>query len=86
MLDVRCLLMDANLKHSFWGKALATASYLSNISPHCSIGMQITNELFTGEKIDLSNLYIFGSKVWPYIPKIQRNKLEDKRNLCLFLG
>ena len=57
---VRCMLIDANLPGIFWGEAVATAAYLSNLTPKSEINDKTPEEVWSEKKPDLSDLRIFG--------------------------
>lgn len=64
LLDkTRALLFDANMPKYLWGEALFTAVYLLNRTS-TSTKNRTPYELWNNRKPDLSNLRIFGSKVY----------------------
>ncbi len=83
----KCLLHDANLSKEFWGEAVNMAVYLINRSVCSSLdNMKTPEEMWSGEKIDVSNIRIFGSKVFVHIPKQKRRKLDFKSETLIFVG
>lgn len=82
----RCLLFDANLPKTYWAEAMNMAAYLINRSICASLGDKTPEEVYTGEKIDLSNLKIFGSGVMVHVPKANRKKLDRKSRKLIFVG
>ena len=43
-------------------------------------------EVFTGEKLDISHIWIFGCHVYIHIPKEKRTKMEPSRKKGVFVG
>ena len=75
----------ADLPNRFWGHAFLTMVYIRN---RCwSSGSKgIPVELVTGEKLDMSNLRIFGCPAYVHIDPSLRTKLGDKAWKCIFVG
>ena len=71
----RCMLISSGLKHVFWGEAVTTACYLINRSPSSTIEFKTPQELWTGNKPDLSYLRIFGCVAYA---KVSQGKLEPR--------
>lgn len=82
----RCLLFDANLPKVYWAEAMNMAAYLTNRSVCASLMNRTPEEVFTGNKMNLSNLRIFGSAVMVHIPKANRKKLDAKSQKLIFVG
>lgn len=80
----RAMMNDANLGPKLWGEAVNTAVYLTNRSPTKSKNNQIPQELWTGRRVTLKHLRIFGCTAYTRIHK--RQKLDDKAKKCIFLG
>lgn len=79
------MLLDAKLSKSFWAEAAMTAVYLINRIPK-SKNVRSANEKWYNKEIILRDLKIFGEKVYAYIPKEKRDKLEEKSEECIFMG
>jgi hypothetical protein len=68
-----------------WAEAVNTARYIKNRSPHSALIGEIPLEIWSETKVDLSNLHVFGCKVYMHIPKIKRHsKWEPKETM--FVG
>ncbi len=64
LLDkVRCMLSGSGLGKSFWGEAVATTTFLVNGSPNTAIDCKTPEEMWSGNKPNLSNLKTFGCVV-----------------------
>lgn len=82
----RCLLYDSKLNQRFWEEAVKTAVYLKNRSPSKSVRGSTPYEMWSGKKVDLKHLRIFGCKAYVHIPKQHRTKLDPKTKECIFVG
>jgi hypothetical protein len=66
---MRCLLLEANLPHSFWPFALLAAAETYCITPHSSTGFKSPLEVYSGKDAfnsTLKRIRVFGSKVMIY--------------------
>lgn len=87
---VRAILIEAHMSLSFWGEALAFATYSINQTPSRSIGFQTPFKALSDTVIapTVPNLppRIFGCVVFVHLHKHQRNKLAPRALRCVFLG
>lgn len=82
----RCLLYDADLPKRFWAEASSMAVYLMNRSVN-SNKLDITpEELWSGKKVDLSKLKLFGTRIMVHVPKEKRQKWDYKSEALIFVG
>jgi len=92
MDDVRTLLHDSGLGHSFWAEAAAYSVHTRNVIPSCRHSDKIPMEAFTGKRQDISHLRVFGSRCWARIPTVNgvqvtgSSKLDSRGVECRFLG
>jgi hypothetical protein len=88
LLDkTRAMLINANLPDSYWLEALNHATLLHNVSPTHSLPSNITPaEAYTGTKLDVSQLQIFGCTAHVHVPEQARSKLSSHSMPCTFLG
>ena len=82
---MRCILHSAELGPEYWSFALTHATKLYNKLPHSSIKMS-PFEAFTGSKPDVSNLKIFGSRVYAKKPGHRPFKLDQHAYEGIYLG
>jgi transposase InsO family protein len=82
----RCMLFDAGLDKKFWGEAMYCATYLKNRCPTMAIPDKVPEEMFTGEKQDLSNLRVFGTKAHVLVKSNNRKKFDAKSVEMIFTG
>lgn len=73
---VRCMLSKSRLDKRFWTEAMNTAIYLKNRSPTDAVKDAVPEEIWSGSKIDISNLKIFECRAQVHVPK--RQKLDKK--------
>lgn len=76
MEAVKTMIHDQDLSMHLWAEAAMTVVYVQNISPHRVLGNKTREEVFTGEKPEVSHLRIFGCPVYVHVPKDKRSKLD----------
>lgn len=82
----KCLLHEADLSKCYWAEAMNMAVYLINRSPSANLKNQTPEEVWSGKKVDLSNLKTFGCPVMVHIPSEKRTKLDPKSRKMIFVG
>ena len=82
----QAMLHDQGLLMHLWVEACNTTVYVQNRCPHKVLGMSTTEEAFTGKKLDISHLKIFGSPVYIHVTKDARKKLEPTAEVGIFVG
>lgn len=82
----RCMLFDAKLEKPYWAEACNMAAYLINRSVCSTWKNKTPEEIWSGDKVDVSNLHIFGSPIMVHIPKEKRKKMCAKSSEMLFMG
>ena len=70
MEDVRTLLRDSGLGHSYWAEAASFSVDTRNLIPSRRHPVKIPLESFTGKRQDVSHLRVFGAKCWAKIPTV----------------
>lgn len=80
------MLEDSGLERRYWGEAVNTAIYLKNRSPTVAIKDATPEELWTGNKINIKYLGVFGSRAFIHIPKETRTKLDPKSKEHIMVG
>jgi hypothetical protein len=85
--DVRTLLCDSGLGHSYWAEAAAYSIDTQNFIPSRWHPAHIPTEDFSGKRQNISYLRVFGFKCWAKIPTAQRGSKLDRRSVkCRLLG
>lgn len=83
---VRCLLLQSNLDHTFWGEAAKTAVYIRNRCPSKILGTKTPFEIWTGRRPSVKHFKVFGSKAVYLNKKPGKNKLGPKGRDCIMMG
>jgi len=86
MEAVKAMLHDQDLPMYLWVEAVRAAVYVQNRMPHRAFGNKTPKELFTGKKLEVSHLRIFGCLVYVHIPKEKRSKLDPSGKKGIFVG
>jgi hypothetical protein len=60
--------------------------YVQNRLSHSALGFKTPEEMFIGNKPEVSHLKVFGCLVFIHIPKEKRNKLEPFGKKGIFVG
>ena len=82
----RSMLSGTGLGQEFWAKAVETACYLVNRSPSSALEDKTPHEVWTGKKPSLSHPRVFGCDAYVHVPKEKRTKLDNKSEMCIFIG
>ncbi len=69
MDDVRTLLRDSGLSHSYWAEAATFSVDTRNLIPSRRHPRKIPLKSFSGKRQDVSHLRTFGAKCWVNIRK-----------------
>ena len=87
LLEVaRSMTVTIATPHFLWTKSINTAAFLLNRSPAIANPKVTPFQRLFSKILDISFLRIFGSKVYVWIEKDQREKLEAKAKPGLFVG
>ena len=87
LLDkVRAMLIDAELPESYWFDALRYTAHIHNVTPTCALENIMPEEAWSGNKPNVPDLRVFGSRAFVHIPESQRKKLESCSLICRFIG
>lgn len=82
----RCMLLNANLPKQYWGEALTTAAYIINRSPTRTLSFKTPEEMWSGQKPNVSHLRTFGCEAMVHLPKEKRKKWDSKAHKMIFVG
>ncbi|CAD7078080.1 unnamed protein product [Hermetia illucens] len=75
----RCLLQEAQIHKKYWPEIVCAATYLKNRTLTNTVEKKTPYEIFFGRKPDVSNLKLYGSKVFVRIPEQKRKSKWDKK-------
>lgn len=67
-------------------KASHIVVYLLNISPTKAFDKMTPFEAYSGRKLGIAHLKIFGSQCYVHIPSNSRHKLESNNHKCIFVN
>ena len=71
----------------FWQDAAQTALHIYNCQPMCRLHWKTPNEMFFGDKPDISYFKIFGTCAYVHIPSDTReDKLSPQAEQIIFIG
>jgi hypothetical protein len=79
------MLNEKNLPNYFWVEVVATAIYIMNRTPTTVVHGMTFEEKFTGKKLDVSHLKMFGCIAYVHVPDEKRSKLNPKAEKCIFI-
>jgi transposase InsO family protein len=83
---VKTMIHDQDLPMCLWAEATMTTAYVQNQLSHSALGLKTPEEMFTGKKLEVSHLKIFGCPVFIHIPKEKRNKMDPSGKKGIFVG
>ena len=86
MEAVKAMIHDQYLPMYMCEEVARTIVYVQNRISHSALGNKTLEEMFSGEKLEVSHLKIFGCLVYIHIPKEKRSKLDPSRNKGLLVG
>lgn len=82
----RCLLFDADISMKAWAEACNMAVYIRNRVPTSSLNFKSPQEVWSGEKVNVSKMKLFGCDAMVHVPKAQRKKWSAKSIKMSFVG
>lgn len=83
----RCLLAEANVHKKYWPEIVCAATYLKNRTLANTIEKKTPYEIFFEKKPDVSNLRLYGSKVFVRKPEQKRtSKWDKKADMGILIG
>ena len=82
------VLSDAGLPNAYyWGDAILYATHILNHDPTHTINKDLMwHKAFTGNKLSIVHLRIFGCRAHVHVPDKKHCKLDAKSVKCVFLG
>jgi len=87
ILDMARSLLKANkLPKQYWAEAVSCAMYLLNCCPTRSLQVVTLEEVWSGHKLSVTHLRVFGCVAYVKIPDARRTKLNDKSEKYIFVG
>ena len=86
MEDARAMLHDKDLLMHLWAEAARIMVYVQNRTPHRVLENKTAEEVFFGQKLEVSHLRILGCPVNIHILKEKRTKLDPSGRKGIFVG
>ena len=82
----KVVIFDQGLPLFLWVEAYRTIVYIQDRCPHTTLGRKTPEEVFTGIRLDVSHLRIFGSVCYCHSHVDTRKKLDPSRAKGLLVG
>jgi hypothetical protein len=82
----RCMLSGVWLRQELWAEVVGIAFYLVNRSPSSTLDDKIPQEVWTGKKLSLIHVRVFGCDAYVHVPKENNSKLDKNVEKCIFIG
>jgi len=82
----RSMLSGVELGQEYWAKAAGTTCYLVNRSPSSTVDDKTPPEVWSGKKLSLQHLKVFGCDGYVHVLKENRCKMDKKAEKCIFIG
>ena len=86
MEATKAMLHDQDLSMHIGAEAARTTVYVQNRTSHRVLENKTPEEVFSGKKLEVSHLRIFGYLVYIHIPKEKRTKLYPLGKKGIFVG
>ena len=74
------------LSDGFWKHTVRTAVHVYNVTPISKAKFLTPKEMWSGSKLDISHLHIFGCAAYIHVLKGKRQKLNQKSQEMIFVG
>ena len=86
MEAARAMLHDQDIPMHLWAEDARTAVYVQNRTPHRVLKKKTLEEVFSGKKLEVIHLRIFGCPVYIHITKEKRTKSYPLGREGIFVG
>ena len=80
------MLHDSGLPKYLWAEVFNTATYMHNRTPTRALGGLTPYEVLYETKPNISDLWAFGTPCAIVQPVVKLKKLDNRANMCFFLG
>jgi hypothetical protein len=77
---------EKGLPKTFWPKVVYTFVYLMNRCPTKAVWGKTSFEAWSGRKLSIKHLKVFGCICYVQIPEEKRYKLDETSEKCIFVG
>ena len=86
MEEMKTMIHDQDLPIHLWVEVARTIVYVHNRLSHSALEFKTQEEMFTGKKLEVTHLKIFGCPIYVHIPKEKRTKLDPSEKKGIFVG
>lgn len=86
MEAARSMLLSKQLPNKLWAEAVNTAAYVINRTGPTKVDNVSPYELWTGKKMTIEHLKVFGTECFIHVPKQKRQKLDAKAEKGFLVG
>ena len=86
MEKARSMLSGVRLGQEYWAEVVVTPCYLVNRSPSSAVDDKTPPEVWSGKKLSLQHLKVFGCDGYVHVLKENRCKMDKKAEKCIFIG
>jgi hypothetical protein len=86
MEAVKTMIHDQDILMHLWAEATRTIVYVQNRLSHSALGFKTPEEIFSGKKLEVGHLKIFGCPLFVHIPKEKRTNLDPSGKKGIFVG
>ena len=80
------MMESKKLAENLRAEAMHAVAYIHNRVPHSSMKGKTHFKAYFGHKLGVSNLRVFESTAWAWIPLDKRRALQPQSIECLFIG
>ena len=80
-----CMIKYKDLIPKIWVEYINCAAYIQNISLHKLVDVKTPYEAWFGQKPNISNFNVFGSRAWARISSENRKALNHQRKECMIV-
>ncbi|GAA0160583.1 hypothetical protein LIER_17104 [Lithospermum erythrorhizon] len=80
------MLSGKNMPKRFWPEAVMWSCYVLNRCPPSSVEGMTPQEAWSGNKPIIDHLTVWGCLARAHVPKLGRDKLDNRSKTCIFIG
>ena len=80
------LRLQTSLPKFFWDDALIFSYFFVNRFSHYKLNGGIPEEVWSGKKVELGHLKVFGCTAYAHVEATERSKLDPKSQKMTFIG
>ena len=84
--STRAMLLHAKAPQSLWAEAAQYAIHVRNVGGVRTDVRNTPDGIWTGKRTSVKHLRVFGCDAWMHVPAANRQKLDAKATICLFVG